>query len=205
MSGRSAVAKSAHRPYVAGLTLWEQKFEDSSALHNDLIALVGELRSSPTPACRRLGFELKRILDECLTANPAQCALAAPVGKGSLLLEWIARLPGPPDTPYDGGVFRLLVRFPEAYPLKPPAVQFLTPCFHPNISINDGKVCLNVLKQEWNPLLTVSSLLLCLSALLSLPAAEDPLNVEAAEAFRENEAAFAATARAWTSRYARVS
>lgn len=51
-------------------------------------------------------------------------------------------------------------------------------------------------------MLTVSSVLLCISALLSQPNPEDPLNNDAADAFLRNPAEFERTAREWTRRYA---
>lgn len=51
-------------------------------------------------------------------------------------------------------------------------------------------------------MLTVASTLLCISALLSQPNADDPLNEEAAEALRRSPAEFGQTAAEWTRRYA---
>lgn len=51
-------------------------------------------------------------------------------------------------------------------------------------------------------MLTVASTLLCISALLSQPNADDPLNEGAAEALRRSPVEFQRTAREWTRRYA---
>ena len=42
------------------------------------------------------------------------------------------RLPSPPDTPFENGVFRLKLEFSEEYPAKAPSVKFVTDVFHPN-------------------------------------------------------------------------
>jgi len=42
------------------------------------------------------------------------------------LLVWKAWVRGPPDTPYEGGVFELDIRCGSDYPLVPPAIKFVT-------------------------------------------------------------------------------
>merc|ERR1712037_401997 len=169
---------------------------------------MGELRRSALPACRRLGVELKGILENASCINSLgtpgdvddSAAFAAPRSSQELL-EWDAFLHGPADTPYAGGLFRLSLQFPDSYPLKPPTVRFVTPCYHPNVSVDKGDICLNVLRAEWSPMLTVASLLLCISAMLSQPNPEDPLNEDAAELLKRNEQKFDQTVREWTRRY----
>lgn len=51
---------------------------------------------------------------------------------------------GPSDTPYEGGCFRVIIKYPNDYPLNPPALIFTPPIWHPNIHL-DGKVCISIL------------------------------------------------------------
>lgn len=42
-------------------------------------------------------------------------------------------LQGPKDTPFEGGVFEVVLKVPQQYPLVAPAVRFKTKIFHPNV------------------------------------------------------------------------
>ena len=83
---------------------------------------------------------------------PAQCS-AGPVGDD--LFHWQATIMGPPESPYQGGVFFLTIHFPTDYPFKPPKVAFTTRIYHPNINSN-GSICLDILRSQWSPALTIS-------------------------------------------------
>ena len=68
-----------------------------------------------------------------------------------------------------------------------PKVVFNTKIYHPNID-NLGRICLDILKDKWSPALQIRSVLLSIQALLSSPNPDDPLNNEAAENWKTNEA-----------------
>ncbi|TYZ67686.1 hypothetical protein PybrP1_006082 [[Pythium] brassicae (nom. inval.)] len=99
----------------------------------------------------------------------------------------------------DGGQ-AATVTFPEVndlthfnvkmYPHEPPKVRCLTKIYHPNIDL-DGNVCLNILREDWKPVLDINSVIYGLIYLFYEPNPDDPLNREAAELFRNDPAQFA--------------
>ncbi|KAF9115605.1 hypothetical protein BGX27_007184 [Mortierella sp. AM989] len=118
-------------------------------------------------------------------------------------LRLFGRFPGPPGTPYEGGMFQVDIILSETYPFQPPNVKFDTKVYHPNISSQTGVICLDILKQQWSPVLTISSTLLSVQSLLCTPEPNDPQDAQVASQYLNNHAAFLETARFWTECYAK--
>jgi len=144
---------------------------------------------------------LKRINKELADIGrdpPANCS-AGP--EGNDLFHWQATLMGPPESPYEGGVFFLDIQFPQDYPFKPPKVRFTTKIYHCNVN-DSGGICLDILKGEWSPALTVSKVLLSICSLLTDPNPDDPLVPAIAQVYKNDRVKHDATAREWTRKYA---
>ncbi|KHN24724.1 Ubiquitin-conjugating enzyme E2-17 kDa [Glycine soja] len=167
----------------------------------------------------------KRIVKELkdLQKDPPTSCSAGPVAED--MFHWQATIMGPPDSPYTGGVFLVSIHFPPDYPFKPPKaisypmqdqakflisdnfsmqycqVAFRTKVFHPNINSN-GSICLDILKEQWSPALTISKVLLSICSLLTDPNPDDPLVPEIAHMYKTDRAKYEATARSWTQKYA---
>ena len=115
-------------------------------------------------------FFLQELID--LGRDPPASCSAGPTGDN--MFQWQATIMGPvslstlmysdrvtqpsslqSDSPYAGGVFFLSITFPTDYPFKPPKVSFTTKIYHPNINAN-GSICLDILRDQWSPALTIS-------------------------------------------------
>jgi len=108
---------------------------------------------------------------------------------------------GPADSAYEGGVFLLKIEFPKDYPFKPPKIKFETKIYHCNVN-DKGGICLDILKDNWSPALTISKVLLSICSLLNDPNPDDPLVPEIADLYKKNRAAHDNTARDWTQKFA---
>jgi ubiquitin-conjugating enzyme E2 N len=71
----------------------------------------------------------------------------------------------------------------------PPRIRFLTRIYHPNID-RLGRICLDVLKNNWSPALQIRTILLSIQALLGAPNPEDPLNEAVAKQWKVCYATF---------------
>jgi ubiquitin-conjugating enzyme E2 D/E len=145
-------------------------------------------------ALRRIQRELEDIQKD----PPSNCS-AGPIDDD--LFNWEAMIMGPDDSPFAGGVFKLQIQFPQDYPFRPPVVIFKTKVYHPNISPAGG-ICLDILKQQWSPALTISKVLLGITSLLTDANPNDPLVPEIAHLYRNNRAEYEERARMYTLKYA---
>jgi ubiquitin-conjugating enzyme E2 D/E len=144
----------------------------------------------------------KRIQKELLELQKDGGAMNVSAGpKGDNLNEWGGIIVGPYGTPYEGGVYNLDIVFPKDYPFKPPKVKMTTPIYHCNVSGN-GYICLDVLKDKWSPVLTISKVMLSICSLLNDPNPADPLRPEIAREFVENRALHDRKARQINNQYA---
>ena len=137
-------------------------------------------------------------LNELKKEPPMSCS-AGPVEND--FYHWTAYIYGPSQSPYEGGLFELDIRFPLEYPFRPPKIVFKTKIYHPNI--NDvGNICLDILKDNWSPALSITKVLLSICSLLTDPNPDDPLVLDIAQQYRNSIVQYESEARAWTLQYA---
>lgn len=117
-------------------------------------------------------------------------------------MHFIGTIKGPDDTPYAKGIFDVDITIPDTYPFSPPKMKFITKLWHPNVSSVTGAICLDILKDQWSPALTIKTALISLQALMCSPEPSDPQDAEVANMYLSNYQQFESMAKFWTETYA---
>ena len=133
---------------------------------------------------KRLLKDLKQIQSLKLSDG----VTAAPINEANLF-EWQAMITGPDQTPYEGGLYELILKIPSNYPVKPPKVRFKTEIFHPNIYKN-GDICIDILQDQWSEVMSIEKILISIRSLLNEPNVNSPANPEAALLYKEHRNEF---------------
>ncbi|XP_041823162.1 uncharacterized protein LOC121628243 [Melanotaenia boesemani] len=110
---------------------------------------------------------------------------------------WKILMEGPPDTPYEKGVFELFCQFGPDYPVKPPTVRFVTHMYHCNIN-SSGRICHNIFDRNYNSHITMREILEAVFGLLMFPEPEDPLDSVLAEEYLTNRTSYEEKAKKQT-------
>lgn len=139
---------------------------------------------------------LKKQLRE-LTNKPPEGFSAGLIDDDNIY-KWDLMIVGPPDTFYEGGLFKAHLYFPKEYPQRPPKMRFISEFWHPNVH-KDGEVCISILhepgedkygyekaSERWLPIHTVETILMSVISMISDPNDESPANVDAAKDWRED-------------------
>lgn len=100
----------------------------------------------------------------------------------------------PDEGMYRGGSFTFTFAINSAYPHEPPKVKCMQKIYHPNLDL-DGNICLNILREDWKPVLNLNAVIVGLQYLFLEPNPDDPLNKEAAEELRLHPEAFKSNVR----------
>ncbi|TFK88790.1 ubiquitin-conjugating enzyme [Polyporus arcularius HHB13444] len=145
-------------------------------------------------ALRRIQKELKDINN-----NPLDGVTIEPLEDN--LFQWKCAIKAASNSPYKGGTFHFTLTLPENFPFKPPSVTFTTKIYHPGIN-EEGHICVPVLRDQWKPTVTLSSVLSTIQEKLNNPSPDDPFEPDIAALMKNDEAKFLATAKEWTKKYA---
>ncbi|KAF7974067.1 hypothetical protein HWV62_23987 [Athelia sp. TMB] len=127
------------------------------------------------------GSVTKRLSNELMTLMMSSSpGISAFPKSDANLFEWLGTIEGPAGTIYAGLTFRISISFPANYPYVAPTLKFDTPCYHPNVDITGGAICLDILQDKWSAVYSVHTILLSLQSLLGEPNNASPLNSDAA-------------------------
>ncbi|KAG5382497.1 hypothetical protein IGI04_033967 [Brassica rapa subsp. trilocularis] len=123
---------------------------------------------------------------------PKSCSISFPNGKNDLMNFEVTIKPD--DGYYLGGKFVFTFQVSPVYPHEAPKVKCKTKVYHPNIDL-EGNVCLNILREDWKPVLNINTVIYGLFHLFTEPNHEDPLNHDAAAVLRDNPKQFEANVK----------
>uniref|UniRef100_A0A1D1YXH8 NEDD8-conjugating enzyme Ubc12 n=1 Tax=Anthurium amnicola TaxID=1678845 RepID=A0A1D1YXH8_9ARAE len=123
---------------------------------------------------------------------PKTTTISFPNGKDDLMTFEVSIRPD--EGYYLGGTFVFTFQVSPSYPHEPPKVKCKTKVYHPNIDL-EGNVCLNILREDWKPVLNINTIIYGLNHLFTHPNDEDPLNHDAAAVLRDNPRLFEVNVR----------
>lgn len=95
------------------------------------------------------------------------------------IYKWNVLLKGPNKSCYEDGLFKLLLTFPKNYPEDPPDIKFITKIYHPNISFDDGVICVSSKSSDWDENRNIINVIYSIYDLLKKPNLDHGLNKEA--------------------------
>jgi ubiquitin-protein ligase len=73
--------------------------------------------------------------------------------------------------------------------------------YHPNIDMA-GRICLDILKSNWSPALSIAKMILSIISLLSDPNPNSPLNGEAGQLYLKDKETYNNKIKEYTKNYA---
>ncbi|XP_035994236.1 uncharacterized protein LOC105940070 [Fundulus heteroclitus] len=114
---------------------------------------------------------------------------------------WRILMQGPPDTPYETGVFELYCQFGPDYPVKPPVLRFVTHVYHCNVN-SVGRICHNIFDRNYNAHITMKEIFDAVYGLLIVPEPDDPLDSILAEEFLTSREMYELEAKKHTEQHA---
>ncbi|CAI7591179.1 unnamed protein product [Penicillium pancosmium] len=160
------------------LKIWSMKQQQQQAENAE--GAAGKKKKKVTAAQLRV----QRDLQELTLGNTMKMSFPNPddILNFTLSIE-------PDEGMYKGGVFHFNFTVNQNFPHDPPKVKCTQKIYHPNIDL-EGNVCLNILREDWKPVLNLNAVIVGMQFLFLEPNASDPLNKEAAEDLRSNRDSF---------------
>lgn len=153
---------------------------------------LAENANGGVPIKKQSAGELRLHKDISELNLPKSCTMTFPNGKDDLMSFEVSIRPD--EGYYLGGTFLFSFQVSPIYPHEAPKVKCKTKVYHPNIDL-EGNVCLNILREDWKPVLNINTIIYGLYHLFTEPNYEDPLNHDAAAVLRDNPKMFESNVR----------
>lgn len=145
---------------------------------------------------------LKKELEICQKSNYLiNFGITVRLIDNSNLNEWRCSLVGGRDTPYEGGIFYLRIKFPDWYPMYGPSIYFITPIYHMNVSSTNGCVT-NLTLFNWNSNTSMEEVLAQLFLLFYKPNPNGVWNIYMLEEYKKNRELYDNKIKYFTKKYA---
>ncbi|KAL4472687.1 hypothetical protein ABPG74_018636 [Tetrahymena malaccensis] len=167
------------------------KFEKQQKIFQEIgLAAKSQVKKFPLIKNPRLRIDLGELfecLDDQLDFDYKKCSdhCFAYYTQSENLNQLEGLIIGPQDTPYEGLPYTVTITIPEQYPIEPPKVIFNQQILHPNIS-EEGEICLNILQDKWNSVLTIQKVLVSIVSLLYEKNLDDVYNHYAKTLYQED-------------------
>jgi len=125
------------------------------------------------------------------------------LGEANSPRDFYVKFPGPKNSPYENGTWKVHVTLPQNYPYSSPSIGFCNTIYHPNVDQASGSVCLDVINQTWSPMFDLVNVFSAfLPQLLLYPNPADPLNGEAAALLLNDKPAYNKRVQDFVKKYA---
>lgn len=134
---------------------------------------------------KRLKHEMEKI-NELIKEQKKNSMILSAMWKDTDIYSWTAFIKGPIGSPFEKGIYEIDIKIPVDYPMNPPKCVFKTKVYHPNVG-SGGDICVDILKSEWSPVMSISKVLESICSLLDDPNPNSPLNSDAASTFSQNK------------------
>ena len=164
--------------------------ERSKETHGEILKM--------SPSISQLGK--RRIITEIKMADEARDHVCLTFIDNDIT-KVLGTIVGARGTDFEGGIFFVKFAIPDRYPLIPPKCRLITRVFSMHVDTM-GKICLDILRQRWQPVWSLCDVLVAFMSILSSPDPRDPTMPGIAALYWNNRRAYDEEVRRHTSAYA---
>ena len=120
------------------------------------------------------------------------------------IFHWQITFFPPIGTDYEGAFYKIEARFFEDYPKSAPQLKFITRIYHCNIAEDTGHFCLNSIKADWKPSLTMEDIFNHVMILFYKQFPDNAMNGDAAHLYKTDKNKFLEKVKEYKTKYANI-